>query len=240
MKSNKFTKEQSSLGSQTRSNLCTVLMIVLAFGMVSCTSPYLENQKTRMLENIGREQAVQEKYRQKLASDPELTIIRGKSGITFDGCQTDHFDNNYPTNEEREAIKKFGRLMAAYFDEMYESQALSGNIAMLQRTRAQMMQDLASTRALYEGKLTWTQFGVMCEQIIENRRNTEIAIDQRRWDNFNKQQEEIRKERQDERRHQETMEAIRQSGQKQGSSSPSPSSTTCYPGPGGQVTCHHN
>jgi len=215
-------------------------------GMPGCVSEIDAKHKVASEEYGRKTKELKEKYSQELNSDPNLASIRGKPGISFDGCPTDHFDNTYPTQEQREAIKKYHNLLEVYGNEELQAQLMliGGRnpmfyAGMLQRSEAQLKQHLASIRALHAGRLTWAQFGAVCEQIDTGRRNTEFGVQQQQWDNFNQQQEQIRKEQQVERRHQEAIEAIRQSG-KQQQNSPSPSSTTCYPGPGGQVTCHHN
>jgi hypothetical protein len=57
-------------------------------------------------------------YATRLANDPELAIIRGKSGISFTGNPVDPFDDKTPSQAERVAIRKYERLMREYYGKL--------------------------------------------------------------------------------------------------------------------------
>ncbi|MDR1351546.1 MAG: hypothetical protein LBJ59_12375, partial [Zoogloeaceae bacterium] len=140
---------------------------------------------------------VHEEYKARLASDPDLVIMREKCGISLEECPVDIFDNAYPTEDERAAIKKFGRLQEEYFDNYWSVQmdyanATNGNFAFLQRSKAQMNSLLQATVALHEGKFTWAQYGQTVAQINSDRMKEE----------YEKQEEA--------RRHQEIIQTLEQ------------------------------
>ncbi|MDR1890390.1 MAG: hypothetical protein LBQ81_13640 [Zoogloeaceae bacterium] len=133
---------------------------------------------------------VNKEYFARLASDPDLAIIRGKSGISFEGCPVDISDHHYPTEDERVAIEKFGRLMNEYYDKlmqenMYYAKSMSDH-DFLQRNKEQMDSHLQSVLALHEGKLTWAQFGQVCEQIVAER----MMKGQQYWEALEAQREQ--------------------------------------------------
>jgi len=173
-------------------------------------------------EKLRAEQAeVRKYYIDKLANDPELAIIRGKSGISFNSSPLDNFDDALPTQAERVAIKKYGMLMREYFDKMCEFEeesarkthpsfrlrALGGARDVCQTQDAHV----EAVATFYRGKMTWADFGRLVNRIDKgfgdrmHQRHEESARA------FDATIEKMRKEDIEERRHQETIRAQQKS-----------------------------
>ncbi|MDR2626104.1 MAG: hypothetical protein LBC37_07195 [Zoogloeaceae bacterium] len=124
--------------------------------------------------------AVNREYIARLATDPELAIIRGKPGVSFEGCPQNATDDHYPTEEERVAIGKFGKLMAEYYDTFMRENlfhaSTESEYAFLQRNKVQMDAHLQAVLALYAGKFTWAEYGQLCAQIDSERMQAEVSV----------------------------------------------------------------
>lgn len=175
------------------------------------------------------------KCEQRLATDPEMAVIRGKSGISFNGCPIDYFDDKYPTKEELKAVKKYGQLMQACYDGYIKALPQPKTFEefnIMLRTEKDGKENLKAVQALYAGKLTWAQFGIVCDKIATERMSVESAITQRNInqmeEGLNRQIREAQQRAAEERRHQEKIDTIRRSA---------PSSATCTDVGGGMSHC---
>jgi hypothetical protein len=205
------------------------LFVVLALS--GCVSRVFEEQQQARDESIKDLDSVKETYIKKLAFDPELAIIRGKSGISFNGCPIDRFDGSYPTEAERKAIKRFANLQAEYFAESDKAFAKGltsmRDLSMAQKIRTAEDNHETAAVMLYEKKLNWRQYGELCTKIDAGIMNEMIRDDQQFWNDFNRAEQQRRKEQQEERRHQETINATQGSRTTTTNCSSSGGSTFC-------------
>lgn len=224
----------------------SVLIGLLMLALSSCATVTPQPAISAKYEaDRAQTQAIHNEYADRLANDPELAIIRGKSGISFTGNPLDNFDNNYPTQDELVAIKKYGRLMEEYFGKLcknemrvaqestlgFEQKAIG--MALAQDNCARWNAHVQAVVALHSGRLTWAQFGRTAIQIdsapqqgFRNALQRQGEIDRQRAEALRAEQEKREREFTEERRHQEIL---RQQS--------APRSTTCTPGSGGAVHC---
>jgi hypothetical protein len=126
-----------------------------------------------MMMDVGN--AIKREYTQRLATEPDFAMIRGKPGICIEDCplRVHASDNRYPTEAELAAIAKFERLMWSYYNKFMKESRLHARSArehaFLQREQSQMDSHLQAVFALHDGKLTWMQYGQLCAQIFSDR-----------------------------------------------------------------------